>query len=276
MNDGTSTIITDNWGEYIDKVELLIGGQVIDTQDAVFTEELAPDLLSPSVAKSALGSLHAGRGTLSRFYPLKFFFCEHWQSSLPIIALQYHDVDIRITWGASATTYIWEAYANYALLDTDERKLFSESDHRMIMYQVQKSRASNGKIQDLFFNNPVKYIASSNVAAGSTNCLASSTNKIKLQINGTDVTEFRFASPAFTSVMSYFHSPFAYGNDTDHFVYPFCLDCSKLQPTGTFNFSRVDSVRLISKDDPITKDIYAVNYNILKIENGMGGLMFMN
>ena len=42
--------ITD-WSLLIDKIELLIGGQVIDTQDTVFTEQLAIDLMSQTYAK---------------------------------------------------------------------------------------------------------------------------------------------------------------------------------------------------------------------------------
>lgn len=275
MVDGVNgTVATNTWSDYIDKVELLIGGQVIDEQDSVFSEELAPDLMAPTMSKSSLVNIHSGRGTSSRFYPLRFFFCDHWQAALPLVALQYHDVELRITWGASAASYTWEAYANYILLDALERKMFTEKPHEILMYQVQKTLGSNTKVQDLFFNNPVKFMASSNAAG--TNALSSVTNKIKLQVNGTDVTEFRFSAPNFTGVQSYYNTSHSYGNDTDHFVYSFCLDTSKLQPTGSFNFSRVDSVRLISQTDDINRNIYAVNYNILKIENGMGGLMFAN
>ena len=51
---------------------------------------------------------------------------------------------------------------------------------------------------------------------------------------------------------------------------------SSLQPTGTLNFSRVDSFRIVSQTMNITDPIYAVNYNILRIENGMAGLIFAN
>jgi hypothetical protein len=63
---------------------------------------------------------------------------------------------------------------------------------------------------------------------------------------------------------------------TDLFVYPFCLDTGKLQPTGTLNFSRLDSARIVNDLSVNTDDIYAVNYNVLRIENGMGGLLYSN
>ena len=57
---------------------------------------------------------------------------------------------------------------------------------------------------------------------------------------------------------------------------PFCLDTSKLQPTGTLNFSRLDSARIVNDLNDCDDDIYAVNYNVLRIENGMGGLLYSN
>ena len=68
------------------------------------------------------------------------------------------------------------------------------------------------------------------------------------------------------------------------FLYPFCLETNKLQPTGTLNFSRLDSARLITDDDDgigdttggNENDVYGVNYNILRIQNGMGGLLYAN
>jgi hypothetical protein len=83
-------------------------------------------------------------------------------------------------------------------------------------------------------------------------------------------------------VASYYHT--SYGSSSsaaqDGFesmtlVMPFCLDASKLQPTGTCNFSRMDSARLVS-DAAINGAVYAVNYNILRIQNGMGGLLYAN
>ena len=101
-------------------------------------------------------------------------------------------------------------------------------------------------------------------------------NKIKLQINGTDVADYKYAAPHFTRVASYYHVPFLDDNDDDLFLFPFCIDTSKLQPTGSVNFSRLDSARITSQSDNLTSDIYAVNYNILAVQNGMAGLMYAN
>ena len=263
------------WKNYIDYVELLIGGQVIDKQDSEFSQELAVDILATSFAKSASSSLAPGLGSDGEFYPLRFFFCEHWQSMIPLVALQYHDVELRIYWGANAGTVRWNIYSSYAYLGPEERQYFLDKDHEILMFQVQKSIPTNSKVQFLNFNSPVKVLTSSNAVVGVNNSLCSRTNKITISVNNTELFKPKPTAPHFTSISSYYNVPYASGNKLNQFIYPFCMDTSKLQPSGTLNFSRVESVKIIS-DEPITRNIYAVNYNILKVKNGLGALLYSN
>ena len=200
-NTGTATVAVADWRTVISKVELLIGGQLVDEQDSTYSTLIAPTLSATSSSKSVAGDLYGG-STNERFYPLRFAFCENWQTALPLIALQYHDVELRITWGAAAadSSKKWDVYANYAYLDTQEREMFASQPQNMLITQVQKAIASNAKIQELNFNHPVKYLAASNVTAVNM-CL--DTNRTKFQINGTDVADFKFANPHFTSVPLY-------------------------------------------------------------------------
>ena len=274
-NDGTKTLAVSDWKTVISKVELLIGGQLIDEQDSVYSTLIAPTLSATSSSKSVGADLYGG-ATAERFYPLRFAFCENWQTALPLISLQYHDVELRITWGAAAadSSKKWDVYANYAYLDSQEREIFASKPQNMLITQVQKAISSGSKMQELNFNHPVKYLTASNVTAVNM-CL--DTNKTKLQINGTDVADFKFTNPNFTSVPLYYHTSHANSTPgTKLFTYPFCLETGKLQPTGTLNFSRLDSARLVNDTLVNTEDIYAVNYNILRIENGMGGLLYSN
>ena len=257
-----------DWKNEIKKVELLIGGQVIDTQTSEFSQEIAPVTLCQSYSKSlsAAGADNAG------FYPLRFSFCENAQSALPLVALQYHDVEIRISWGTLSVTD-YEVHAQFLYLDTDERTALSSAPQNMLITQTQQSIASGGLMQELNYNHPIKFIATHKtggvgVAGGS----------VKLQINGTDVGDAKKAQPHYTSASLYYHTSFTTmdSNTSNHFMYPFCLDTCKLQPTGTLNFSRVDSARLVTDAGSFNTDMYGVNYNILRIENGMAGLMYSN
>jgi hypothetical protein len=275
-NDGSAAqgYSAADWRTKIAKVELLVGGQVIDDQDSTYSTLIAPVLSATNSSKSVAGDLFGGANT-SRFYPLRFAFCENLQTALPLIALQYHDVELRITWGSAAATDKWDVYANYVYLDTQEREFFASNPQNMIITQVQKATASATKIQELNFNHPVKYLAAGKASALE---ILNDDNKLKLQINGTDVADFKFADPNFSHVPLYFNTTNSAKPATlkTLFVYPFCLETGKLQPTGTLNFSRLDSARIVNDTRDCDDDIYAVNYNILRIENGMGGLLYSN
>lgn len=63
--------------------------------------------------------------------------------------------------------------------------------------------------------------------------------------------------------------------------YSFALNPEEHQPSGTCNFSKIDDIKLVFDDmissnynNPLT--IYALNYNVLRIKNGMGGLAYSN
>jgi len=197
---------------------------VIDEQDSTYSTLVAPRLSATTASKSPSADLVNG-GTSYRFYPLRFAFCENWQTAIPLISLQYHDVELRITWGAAADPYKWEVYANYAYLDTQEREMFAGSPQNMLITQVQKAVASGAKIQELNFNHPIKYLAAAN---GSGVTMLGDTNKLKLQINGTDVADYKFADPNFSTVTSYYHTTNAsLGTAKTLFFYPFCLDAGK-------------------------------------------------
>ena len=280
---------TQNWSNIIDHTELYIGGQLIDRQDATFTEFLAPELFAGNVAKSALGSLHGGYGSQSYFYPLRFWFCESSQSALPLVALQYHDIEVRIYWSAGLATNLasigdtsapsaiskWDVYAQYIFLDEDERKFMASKPHNLLIQQVQYMTPPNNPTMPIVFNHPVKYLCATPGVSG-TSVLTSNTTQLILQINGVDIGEPKLACPNFTSVQSYYFVPFSYGNDGTFFLYSFCLDTSRFQPTGTLNFSRLDSMRIVSLGASITNTVYGVNYNILRVQNGMGGLVYSN
>jgi len=71
-------------------------------------------------------------------------------------------------------------------------------------------------------------------------------------------------------------------------VYSFALKPEEHQPSGTCNFSRIDNAQLVINGAPNVQvggknccccdqyDVYAINYNVLRIMSGMGGLAYSN
>jgi len=262
-----------NWSNIVSSVDLLIGGQVIDTQYPEFSENLAPELLAQNLSKSSSGNRS---GATSDFFPLRFSFFENCQSAIPLVSLQYHDVEIRINWGSSIEADTnFEVYADFVYLDTEERQLLSNNPQNILMTQVQKAPASTTHLMDLSFNHPIKYLTVSNTTPTGGSIFEAGA-KIKLQINGVDIDDFKLTIPNFTTTACYYHAPFSSGVTNQLMLMPFCLDTSKIQPTGSLNFSRLDSARLMSESNDFDHTVYGVNYNVLRIQNGMGGLMFAN
>jgi hypothetical protein len=63
------------------------------------------------------------------------------------------------------------------------------------------------------------------------------------------------------------------------YAYSFALKPEEHQPTGTCNFSRIDNAQVAVKmhaTDATTMHMFATNYNVLRIQSGMGGLAFSN
>jgi hypothetical protein len=65
------------------------------------------------------------------------------------------------------------------------------------------------------------------------------------------------------------------------YAYSFALKPEEHQPTGTCNFSRIDNAQVAIKAVSTgsankTLHMFATNYNVLRIQSGMGGLAFSN
>ena len=168
-------------------------------------------------------------------------------------------------YGQTILGYSFDLFTRYIYIDKDERRITADRSVDYVITQTQRIPASNKKEIELPLSHPVSFIAST---ASNFN----DTNNMLLEINGEPIGESKPAIPHYRHVSTYFHSPYG-SNQNTTMMYPFCLDTSKKEPSGSLNFSRLDSARIIL-DEAINGDIYAVNYNILRISNGVGGLLY--
>jgi hypothetical protein len=103
----------------------------------------------------------------------------------------------------------------------------------------------------------------------------------KLQLNGQDRFSEREGS-YFDLVQPFQHH--TRNPDTGINLYSFALRPEEHQPSGTCNFSRIDNATLqlvlsnatVSGVNTAKVRVYAVNYNVLRIMSGMGGLAYSN
>jgi hypothetical protein len=138
-------------------------------------------------------------------------------------------------------------------------------------------------------------------------------NRCRLQLNGQDRFDERFgdyfwkvqpyqhhtaggANPAYAVLNSVVNTtaganrdPLLLGRTNPINVYSFAIQPEEHQPSGTCNFSRIDSATMVfdsvtsgtagsfpNKTYPYNFRLYAVNYNIFRIMSGMGGLAYSN
>lgn len=293
--DSSNKVINIDWSAAIDKCELWIGGVMIDMQDSMYHKLVEPVALANSYSKRYKGTT-TGSGYFNAvsntFYPIKFFFAGDYNLVLPLVSVTYQDIEIRIYWKTSMSqSYFYEAWTNFVYLGNDERQYFAQCDtYDMLVTQVQRQIVPSDYTAQLVFNQPVKFLAAN------VNSYSNGDQQLKLTINGTDIGVMK-PLPHYQEVKLYYNTPYGWaGNNTSHipptmFLYPFCLDTAKHQPTGTLNFSRIDTFYLSSPSgttaplagtqgvNPIfTSDeyIYAVSYNILRIQKGMAALVYAN
>ena len=243
-------------------------------------------------------------GTIETMYiPLRFWFCRNPGLALPLIALQYHEVKVILEFGTQAEVCAgtgsitnFQMWADYIYLDTDERRRFAQVSHEYLIEQVQEQSFPQNTVRcDLTFNHPVKELIWVHGGTGTsqdnshvtpqtfTGTLGLGTETALLKLNGHD----RFAKRPmtyFTRVQIHdYHSGYGSLNMSDAIaVYSFALKPEEHQPSGTCNFSRIDNAILEFSASPVTTSpnqslfVYAVNYNVLRIMSGMGGLAYSN
>ena len=346
-----STQWTNNTGHaFIKEIELEIGGQPIDTQNGQWLdiwneltdhEEIEHIGLNKHKSKKAY-LLNGTSGTdamdaLKVYVPLKFWFNRNPGLALPLIALQYHEVKIKLktrgvlglinstgTLAGTAVKPNVKLWVDYIYLDSDERKRFAQQSHEYLIEQVQKHESQMEVSKEINFNHPIKeliwVIQDNTVKSENTSATASDVNAtqniVDLStentsnkndyfnfttninddfeiINGqTSIESFKTATLMLNGLerfkprdASYFRliQPAQAGHripDKHIYMYSFALTPEQHQPSGSCNFSKIDSAIIdfttsgTFSGTSIT--IYAVNYNILKIMSGMGGLAYSN
>ena len=185
-----------------------------------------------------------------------------------------------------------------------------------IQFTGNENLAGATKRVDLSFNHPVKELIwvgqTTNQARGSGNAATQPCqftdlgfSNAKLQLNGHDrFTERR--PEYFLNVQTYKHHThmprsnratclrtqrddtdtatadetdvISEDNDQFIYVYSFALNPEEHQPSGTCNFSRIDNATLSLTSPSVTGvlKVFAVNYNVLRVMSGMGGLAYSN
>lgn len=281
-----------DWGEA--QFELYIGGQLIDRTDSTYNFYVWPNYLANIVSRinsddTDFAGNNIGLAPFSNFLPLHFSFCDGYP--LPLVAMQYHEVEVRIRFNQGVTLpgqTMPKLYACYSVLDTDERLYFNKTPIDMIFEQVQIipsiSDTTTSALYDLsLLNHPVKMMF-----VGQLDDLDEDEffTQIKfgpsnITLNGNYLFDTNMPSKFFNIAQPYYHCGLTGFNRDLGVMYGFAVNVGEKTPTGSCNFSRIDEGRWEIPDidtsngrDGTKMRLHAVNWNILHIENGMAGVRF--
>ena len=137
-----------SWAGLFETVDLLIGGQLIDSQDYTYSSQVWPVLEASSVSQC---------GVPATFYPLHFFFCQDWSRAFPMVALEYHDIVIRVR--GMTNTYQLQLWTTRVHLNENERNWFKTHPHHLLITTVQRTVITKDQNEFQRFAGPIKYLA---------------------------------------------------------------------------------------------------------------------
>jgi hypothetical protein len=135
---------------------------------------------------------------------------------------------------------------------------------------------------DNFFEGTTNYLLAKVILASNVKCEGKNPVEVaKVQLNGQDRFDER-EGRYFDKVQPWQHHTRTPSVGIN--VYSFALKPEEHQPSGTCNFSRIDkatlnltlSVNTVQQQRTAKVRIYAVNYNVLRVMSGMGGLAYSN
>jgi len=145
--------------------------------------------------------------------------------------------------------------------------------------QIYDGSSSQG---DQFFEGTTNYLLAKVILASNVKCEGKNPVEVaKVQLNGQDRFDER-EGRYFDKVQPWQHHSRTPSVGVN--VYSFALKPEEHQPSGTCNFSRIDkatlnltlSVNTVQSARTAKVRIYAVNYNVLRVMSGMGGLAYSN
>jgi len=315
--------------QFIKSVTVMIGGQEIEhIPDFPNWSRVHDELFNTTEIRAANYRMQNFRdddppGAIRTFYvDLPLFFSKNLSSAIPMIALQYHEIQLKFVFNEPYnipgidSVYVPQVrfYTDYVYLDKIEREYFVSNPHEYIIEQLQTftvpSKISDSiatGIYDLPFNLPTRYIiwfyksnlhgqyTTSNFQFETNEAFAPMYSAV-LKCNGVDRFSerpggyFNLVQP--TQAVGQAPSAGIY-------MYSFGVKANEQDSAGTLNFSRLDVVTLsitskaataasitdildtsTTLDSGMTKfndiTVFARNFNVLRVMEGQGGLVFAN
>jgi len=234
------------------------------------------------------------------YIPLRFWFNNKLETALPLLALKKTNIILNIEFNNIELNIEHNIFKNiqinncnllctYIFLDDFQKKYFTNNkisylieQHQHINQKLNISQNPVENIINLIFHYQIKYIT----WVLPKDCILHSA---KINFNNEESEEldgeyYHSVIPFKLKLKNKYNiSRISENNTNSYYIYNFCLNLDDYQPSGSCNFSRINTKLLILKVynkkltnqiSYITCPIYAVNYNNLEIQNGTFSLLF--
>jgi hypothetical protein len=302
----TQTVPQDAGHAFIERAELLVGGQSIvsltgeymavisDLTDSQRTRNSNDTLLVRNVSPTSYGTSAPSKNFIVELP----FFGKGYENAFPLLALNRHTIDLRLvlrnqTELGSVTLPNIEVNLQAAYLSEEHRQFFLGKQMDYVIRQTQLARVTVGDLNQIRFKtefeNPVKEFVlvvqndsgtsgvfdySSGVSSNYSSYSNDQVTRWRLFLNGQvyfnlDQMTMRAIQPYeyYTQTPSYKANIFNVGQNSGVF------------PSGTVNMSRISSqiFELTLVDNSISRKarLYAVNFNVFRCQGGLGGTLFV-
>ena len=290
---------------YVERVDLLIGGQTIvsmtgeimailsDVTDEQRTRENYDKILKRSVSQTSYGTT----ASANSFFVELPFFGRSYSNSFPLLALNRHTIQVRLfmrgqTELGNPPLPKVELLLQAMYIDQEHRNFFLGRQMDYVIKQYQLARVNLKDLNQIrfktLFENPVKefflvvqndtgtsgvFDYSSHKSTKYTSYLNDQVTQWRMLLNGQkyfdlDQINMRAIQPYehYIQTPNYKVNIFNVGQDTSDV------------PSGTINMSRISNqtfqINLVDADTTRQLRVYAINFNIFRCQGGLGGTLF--
>jgi hypothetical protein len=291
----------DSVGTYmIQKAELKIGGQSIQTLSGEYIE-LWNDLNIPYENQPGLKLLTGKYDTATQVYPpgrtyfanLPFYFFGNPGLALPLTALGRQDVEVHVTFrnlqeltpvatSTITTPLTATIITEYVYLSDPEIQWFQKSQLDYVIQQCQYQTISllpnfSSAIFQLNFLHPIRELFFVVQFTGALPYVYSDLQSLALSFNGAEAFTDDVTDALYLNSIEPFNHYINYPT-RQYYMYSFTSRAESPVPAGQVNFSRIRQVLLrlttLPYASPKEFRIIGVNYNILRVQDGLAGIMF--
>lgn len=235
--------------------------------------------------------------------PLRYWFCSDISLALPLVNLMFHKVQLKIKLNEFQNCIVYDGTSppntvniknpsiltEYIFIDDSEKIKIINNEQTYLITQIQNQDVESIESQNVYkskldFNHPCSellFVLREHASEMNNDWFNFAQRNLvpftqvlpllksaKLTLDGQDRNDYLSEY-----VLRTVNSNRCHTNTTNKHIYiiPFCNLPEKLYPTGSLNFSLIDSAELHLNLQPnkINLFTFARNWNIIKIKNGM-------